>query len=216
MSDGFDMTSSHGLRGRGVLAFALLVGLAAVPLAANFLVFKPRNAEIAQARSEIAAKQARLTTLRELTARIGDLGREIDARRTELALLEERLPDSEGLDGLLKEITRIAQRVALSVRTVRGDKPLTAGAAMEVPLALVVEGDFASVYDFVLALESLPRITRIQSMKVTLLGADPHAVVSHTSTGPRLRGEISLSVYFGTARPPAAAVASANSGGESR
>lgn len=191
--------------GRGTLGVALLAGLLAVPLLANYLVFAPRNDEITAARREIEAKQTRLTSLRELTARIGDLGREIDARRSELARLEERLPESEDLDGLLKEITRIAQRSDLAVRTVKGEKPVVAGPAMEIPLSLALEGDFGGLYDFLLALESLPRITRVQSMKVSALGADPHrpapgtgskAAPGATQPGAAIRAEISLSVYF--------------------
>jgi Tfp pilus assembly protein PilO len=192
--------------GRGGLGIALLAGLVAVPIVANFLVFAPRNDEIAAARHEIAAKQTRLTGLRELTARIGDLGREIDERRSELAQLEERLPESEDLDGLLKEITRIAQRCNLAVRTVKGDRPVAAGPAMEVPLSLALEGDFGGFYDFLLALESQPRITRVQKMKVGVIGADPHA---HESMAGKqaIRAELGLSVYFSA---PAAAAAAAD------
>ncbi|MEY3143439.1 MAG: type 4a pilus biosis protein PilO [Planctomycetota bacterium] len=196
--------------GRGTLGVAVLVGLLAVPLFANYLVFAPRNEEIAAARREIESKQTRLTSLRELTARIGDLGREIDARRSELAQLEERLPESEDLDGLLKEITRIAQRSDLAVRTVKGEKPIIAGPAMEVPLSLALEGEFGGLYDFLLALESLPRITRVQSMKVQALGADPHAAASRTSTaGTSIRAEIGLSVYFSVPAAHAAPAADA-------
>lgn len=192
--------------GRGALGIALLVGLVAVPILANYLVFAPRNEAIKAARREIDAKQTRLTSLRELTARIGDLGREIEARRSELEQLEERLPESEDLDGLLKEITRIAQRSNLAVRTVKGDKPVAAGPAMEVPLALALEGDFGGLYDFLLALESLPRITRVQSMKVSVLGPDPHAVATATGASA-IRAEVGIAVYFSA---PAAAAAAPN------
>ena len=188
--------------GRGALGIALLIGLVAVPLIANYLVFAPRNEAIAAARREIDAKQTRLTGLRELTARIGDLGREIDERRSELEQLEERLPEGEDLDGLLKEITRIAQRCDLAVRTVKGDKPVVSGPAMEVPLTLALEGEFGGLYDFLLAVEALPRITRVQSMKVGVLGQDPHAAATGGSGGA-IRAEVGLAVYFSA--PPAAA-----------
>ena len=190
-------------RRRGLLGPLLLLAFAAVPIAANYVVFAPRNTEIEAARREIASKQARLVGLRELTARIGDLGREIEARELELAELEERLPEREELDGLLKEITRIAQRVDLAVRTVKSDKPVVAGAAMEVPLALALEGEFAALYDFLLAVEALPRITRVQSMKVSALGADPHSAGKRRSAPAEhgIRAEIGLSVYFSA--PPA-------------
>lgn len=196
--------------GRRLLGPALLFALAAVPIAANYVVFAPRNDEIEAARREICSKEARLVGLRELTSRIGDLGREIDARESELARLDARLPEREDVDGLLKEITRIAQQVDLSVRTVKGDRPVAAGAAMEVPLSLVLEGSFDALYDFLLALEALPRITRIQSMKVAAIGADPHAIAGRGGGGGRggVRAELGLSVYFSA---PAAAASGADS-----
>ena len=191
--------------GGRLLGPALLFALAAVPIAANYVVFAPRNDEIEAARREIAAKEARLVGLRELTARIGDLGREIDARESELRELDARLPEREDVDGLLKEITRIAQEVDLAVRTVKGDRPVAAGAAMEVPLSLVLEGGFEALYDFLIALEALPRITRIQSMKVAAIGADPHAAAGRRGASgvTGVRAELGLSVYFSA--PSAAA-----------
>jgi Tfp pilus assembly protein PilO len=198
--------------GRRLLGPALLLALAAVPIAANYVVFAPRNEEIEAARREISSKEARLVGLRELTARIGDLGREIDARENELARLDARLPEREDVDGLLKEITRIAQQVDLAVRTVKGDRPVAAGAAMEVPLSLVLEGSFDALYDFLLALEALPRITRIQSMKVAAIGSDPHAIAGRRGApgSAGVRAELGLSVYFSAPRAaPSGADASA-------
>ena len=200
------MNASESSRGRRMFGVAFLAGLAIVPIAAYFLVFAPRNEEIAGARREITVKQARLAGLRELTARIGDLGREIESRRSELAQLDERLPASEGLDGLLKEITRIAQRADLSVRTVKGEKPVAAGPAMEVPLTLALEGDFAGLYDFLIAVESLPRITRIEGLKVTALAGDARAKDRLEREGDGLvRAELTLAVYFSAQKVAATA-----------
>jgi Tfp pilus assembly protein PilO len=178
----------------GTLLLGALVGM---PVAAYVFVFAPRNEEIANARAEIRNKEARLTSLRQLNAQIGDLGREIEDRQVELTRLNERLPDQEGLDGLLKELTRIAQRTGVSVRTVKGDRPVSAGMAMEVPLNLSIEGDFGGFYEFLLAVEGLPRITRLQSMRITRLGSDPHRKSKPTHAAPgEIRAELTLAIYF--------------------
>lgn len=180
---------------RRLLRVVLLAALAAVPLAAYALVFKPRNEEIARAKTEIAEKEARLVGLRELTREIGDLGREIDARNAELARLSERLPDHESLDGLLKDVNRIAREAALTVRTVRGDRPVPAGPAREIPLHLVMEGGFLDFYRFLTELEALPRITRVRTLKVAALGDDPHASRAAGPGSGDVRVELTLSVY---------------------
>jgi len=191
-----------------LLGTLLLGALVALPVAAYVFVFAPRNEEIARVRAEIRNKEARLASLRQLNSQIGDLGREIEDRQLELSRLNERLPDQEGLDGLLKEINRIAQRTGVSVRTVKGDRPVSAGPAMELPLNLAVEGGFGGYYEFLQGIESLPRITRIHGMRVTRLGADPHRkqrgpVAAHGD----VRAEMTLSIYFNApaaAAPPAA------------
>ncbi|MBI1304297.1 MAG: type 4a pilus biogenesis protein PilO [Phycisphaera sp.] len=194
----------------GTLLLGALVGM---PVAAYVFVFAPRNEEIASARAEIRNKEARLASLRQLNSQIGDLGREIEDRQVELAKLNERLPDQEGLDGLLKELTRIAQRTGVSVRTVKGDKPLSAGAAMEIPLNLTVEGDFGGYYEFLLAVEGLPRITRVQSMRITRLGSDPHRKSKPTHAAPgEIRAELTLSIYFNASAASASAAAAATGG----
>jgi len=180
---------------RRPLRIALLAALAAVPLAAYMLVFKPRNEEIARAKAEIAEKEARLVGLRELTREIGDLGREIDARNAELARLAERLPDHESLDGLLKDVNRVARETAVTVRTVRGDRPVRAGPAREIPLHLVMEGDFLDFYRFLTEVEALPRITCVRALTVMALGNDPHASRAVGPGSGDVRVELTLSVY---------------------
>ena len=52
----------------GIREFIFFVVLLAVSVASFFYVFKPRNVQIAQARSEIALKQSRLDTLAAVAA----------------------------------------------------------------------------------------------------------------------------------------------------
>ena len=48
----------------------------------------------------------------------------------------------------------------------KGEKPIAAGLAMEQPLDVEITGDFDGFYTFLLALEQLPRITRISNMEI--------------------------------------------------
>ena len=193
------MSSERFLRDGAILA--ILVG---VPLASYFLVFSPRNVEIDAARSEISAKRARLGDLNRLTARLGDLGREIEDRRDELERLDQKLPDREGIDGILEQVTQLAQKSALSVRSVKGDAPVAAGLAMELPLKMVIEGGFDGFYQFLLDVETLPRITRIHALKLSKPGAGPRAQPVDPASG-EIRAEFTLSIYFDGAESPAAA-----------
>ena len=196
------MTSQH----RGMRDLAFVAVLIAVPIASYFFVFKPRNEEIAKARAEINAKQVRLENLRRLTSRIGDLGREIVEREEELERLNQKLPDREGVDRILEQVTQLAQKSNLAVRSVKGEKVVPAGMAMELPLKTTIEGNFDGFYQFLLDVEALPRITRVHSMKISKLGMGPRDNPDEM-VGGSMRAEFTLSIYFndGTANAATAA-----------
>lgn len=180
---------------RGLRDLAFVAVLIAVPIASYFFVFQPRNEEIAKARAEISAKNVRLENLRRLTGRIGDLGREIVEREEELDRLNQKLPDREGVDRILEQVTQLAQKSNLLVRSVKGEKVVPAGMAMELPLKTTIEGNFDGFYQFLLDVEGLPRITRVHQMKITKLGMGPRDNPEETVTGS-MRAEFTLSIYF--------------------
>ena len=192
---------------RGLRDLAFVAVLMAVPIASYFFVFAPRNDEIAKARAEISAKNVRLENLRRLTSRIGDLGREIVEREEELERLNQKLPDREGVDRILEQVTQLAQKSNLAVRSVKGEKVVPAGMAMELPLKTTIEGNFDGFYQFLLDVEALPRITRVHSMKISKLGMGPRDNPDEM-VGGSMRAEFTLSIYFndttGSAAAPAA------------
>ena len=180
---------------RGLRDLAFVAVLMAVPIASYFFVFAPRNAEIAKARADISAKNVRLENLRRLTSRIGDLGREIVEREEELERLNQKLPDREGVDRILEQVTQLAQKSNLAVRSVKGEKVVPAGMAMELPLKTTIEGNFDGYYQFLLDVEALPRITRVHQMKITKLGMWPRDD-ANAMVGGSMRAEFTLSIYF--------------------
>jgi type IV pilus assembly protein PilO len=191
---------------RGMRDLAFVAVLIAVPIASYFFVFKPRNEEIAKARAEINAKQVRLENLRRLTSRIGDLGREIVEREEELERLNQKLPDREGVDRILEQVTQLAQKSNLAVRSVKGEKVAPAGMAMELPLKTVIEGNFDGFYQFLLDVEALPRITRVHQMKISKLGMGPRDNADEM-VGGSMRAEFTLSIYFNDGTANAATTA---------
>ena len=191
---------------RGLRDLAFVAVLMAVPIASYFFVFAPRNDEIAKARAEISAKNVRLENLRRLTSRIGDLGREIVEREEELERLNQKLPDREGVDRILEQVTQLAQKSNLAVRSVKGEKVVPAGMAMELPLKTTIEGNFDGYYQFLLDVEALPRITRVHQMKITKLGMGPRDD-ANAMVGGSMRAEFTLSIYFNVGSANAAIAA---------
>ncbi|MDZ4756468.1 MAG: type 4a pilus biogenesis protein PilO [Phycisphaerae bacterium] len=174
--------------------------LLAVPIASYFFVFGPRNNQIKAAKVEMLRKETRLAELRKLTSRIGDLDREIVNWEEALKRLGEKLPDEEGIDAILGQITEIAKTNKLMVRSVKGEKTIPAAMAWELPLRTTVEGSFDGFYQFLLDIEALPRITRVHSMKMSRL--EPSKGDERPITPGTMKAEFVLSIYFDAGDQP--------------
>ncbi len=171
---------------RQAFFFAVLI---AVPVASFFFVFKPQNAEIAQARKEIEHKQAHLKQLREATRQTEDLQRANEEIRESIQAIEQRLPTGKEMDDVLRQVSQIAGRSGLQLPVFRkSNQPLPAGLAMEQPIEVEINGDFDGFYEFLLELERLPRITRIPDLTIER--------VEDENADGRMTAEFTLSIYY--------------------
>lgn len=148
---------------RETLFFLLLL---AMPVAAYFFVFEPRNQQIAEARKEIRQKQQKLEQLEAATKNIADLGVEIDRLAQAIDLFEEKLPAEREVEVILKQVWQLAARQRLIPKSIRTDKPITNAQYHEQPILMTIVGDFDGFYQFLLDLEKLQRITRVPQMKL--------------------------------------------------
>lgn len=177
---------------REVIFFLVLL---AVPVASYFYVFKPRNDEIHRANDEISMKQSRLDTLAAVTAKIQDIGLEIERGRESVMMIEAKLPSAQDVEGILEQVWQTARRNALTLVSVKSEKPVPAALYMEQPLKVAMEGQFDGFYQFLLELETLPRITRVHQMKIEK--AKPATTDKADSLPPgSMKAEFILSIYF--------------------
>ena len=150
----------------GTREMVFLLVLAAIPVAAWFFVFEPRNQDIEQSRREIAQMESTLVRLDQLTEEVGDVRTAIDEAELRLADFRRNIPDANEVDDMLAEIHRIGERNALGISSIRAlNRSETQGYA-EIPLSLEIDGSFRGIYRFLLDLERLPRITRVRDLKL--------------------------------------------------
>ena len=176
---------------REVVFFLVLL---VVPVASYFYVFQPRNAEIKQAQIEVESKQAKLDKLREVSEKIDDIGLAIDRGRAAIQLVETKLPSARDVEVILEDVWELAAASRLNVRSVKSERPVPAAGYMEQPLRIVMEGQFEGFYEFLLALESLPRITRIHEMKLERQAAGRRG--DQGESNGVMKAEFVLSIYF--------------------
>ncbi len=170
----------------GIREAILVVLLLAMPAAAYFLVFQPRNAQISEARREIAAKQGKLKQLETATRTISDLGTEIDRLTGAIELFEQKLPAEREVEVILKEVWEMAARAKLVPKSVRTDKPVAAAAYSELPIRMTLVGDFDGFYNFILDLEKVSRITQTPKLQIKKINSDEG----------QLQADVVLSIFF--------------------
>lgn len=183
----------------GVRELIFLVVLLVVPVASYVYVFKPRNVEIREAQLEVELKRTKLTQLSELSRRLDDINLAIQKGREAIELIEAKLPSQQDVEVILEDVWQLAKKFRLEVKSVKSENPLPAALYMEQPLKVSMEGNFEGFYQFLLALERLPRITRIHQMKLERGGSSGGRRNKRDLSSSELKAAFTLSIYF---QPP--------------
>lgn len=161
--------------------------LAGIPVASYFAVFKPQNAQIESAKLEIEHKKSLLEKLREATAQSEDLAAANAQVKDSIAAIEAKLPTTKEMDNILRQVAAIADKNSLRIPNFKKeDKALAAGLAMEQPIDVEITGNFDGFYSFLLELEQLPRITRLQDLEISRNG----------DIDGEMKAKLTLSIYY--------------------
>jgi len=157
---------------------AILLGLlVAIPIGSWWLVLRPRNEQIEQARQDIDQKRSRLLKMSRADEAIDALNDDIAQYNEAIEFFRSKLPQEKEMDQVLREVWRLAQTHQLSTKSIRTLRQSGAvstvaptGPYAEQPIALELEGRFTEgLYPFLLDLENMPRIARIHRMKIAQL-----------------------------------------------
>lgn len=170
----------------GTRELVLFLTVLLLPVVSYFTIFQPQNTRIDAAKAEITHKQDMLTQLRRETARSKDLEAVNGSLQERIGEIEARLPTNKEVDQIVRQISQLAVEVGLQPPSLKSDKPLAAARYREQPLIIETKGSFNGYYQFLLALERLPRITRLVDMKITEARQDDTEV----------KAEFTLSIYF--------------------
>ena len=97
---------------------------------------------------------------------------------------------------ILEDVWELAAISRLTVKSIKSEKPVPAAGYMEQPLKVAMEGRFEGFYSFLLALEGLPRITRIHEMKLERKSGGRKGKGNEDDSGGVMTAEFVLSIYF--------------------
>ena len=146
---------------RKAVFFALILGLTVVGYQC---MIKPANKNLAEAKSRVDMKIAKLGEYEKATAAAEDLTKQLEQLEEAIAFFESRLPPKSKIDEVLRQVTVIAQKEGLTPKTIRTLASKDNGAYIEQPLKMELEGNFNAFYSFLLELEKLPRIMKIREL----------------------------------------------------
>ncbi len=180
----------------GVRELLFLFVLLAMPIASFVYVFKPRNDDIRQAKQEIEAKQAKLDKLAAIQQQLKDVGLAIERGRESIELIEAKLPSQRDVEVILEQIWQLASRNGLVQKSLKSERSVLAAGYMELPLKVVMEGEFGGFYAFLLELENLQRITRLHKLRLRTTGTMDGGSSRGGTPAGWMKIEFTLSIYF--------------------
>ena len=158
----------------GIREIVFIIILTAIPVGAWWFVFRPADARDAEMMKQIETRQQKLHALNRATATIGNLKMEIASLEEAIKFFRSKLPSEKEIDKVLQEVWRLAEANQLTTKSIRTIKVQSAAVTLtdpngpyaEQPILIKLEGPFTGFYGFLLALESQPRIMRIQQMSI--------------------------------------------------
>ncbi|QQE12006.1 type 4a pilus biogenesis protein PilO [Planctomycetota bacterium] len=170
----------------GTRELIFIVLLIAMPVASYMFVFKPRSERVEEARAEILKKQAKLNLLEEATRNTDSINDEIEKLTNAIDLFEQKLPAQQEVEVILSEVWNLADKHNLVQKSFRTEKIVGKAHYAEVPIKMVILGDFDGFYNFLIELEKLPRITQLPEVKLEKV----------ENEDGQMKADLVLNIYF--------------------
>lgn len=146
------------------LLFTLI--MVALLAGAWYFVFKKATERIARLREDTQTKQAQLDHVERALREIHDVEQEMKDLKRKADIFENKLPAAGDVQVILSQITEYGRKNQLDVKAVRTQKSEKMGNYMEDQMAMTLTGDFKRLYQFLIDIERMDRITRIGQMQL--------------------------------------------------
>lgn len=107
------------------------------------------------------------------------------------------IPEDSDVAGLMRLLSETLDELGLSQRDITTRPPKDYGDATSMPVTVVLNGPFTSIYDAVTRIEAMPRLVRIERLRITSdqpRHADPKSAASDL-TG-KVRAEFSVDAFY--------------------
>jgi type IV pilus assembly protein PilO len=162
----------------GALPLALVGG------AGYYLAIAPLEARVATLRGQRASQQAEITRMRAMAADLARLRRQATEIERQVEVAKAKLPTEREIPSLYRTLSEAAVQSGLAVTLFQPQGARVRDFYSEIPIALVAEGGYHDVGDFVARVAALARATTIGELKLTGAAAEhpPSGAVAASRT----------------------------------
>ncbi|MEK6531554.1 MAG: type 4a pilus biogenesis protein PilO [Deltaproteobacteria bacterium] len=150
----------------GVLA---AINVVIIGLLAWFLLI-PKYQDIRKLRVQLSELNVKLNESRLIAADIPKFQQEMADLETRHKEAVSQLPNEKEIPDLIESISDAGRSSGLKIDLFKPQKEVKRGFYAEVPVNMIVEGKYESLYNFSIKIGALPRIVNIGNLDITSLG----------------------------------------------
>lgn len=145
------------------------VNLAVIGLIYWFLI-GPKYTELTALKVQLQELTTKLNENRQIAADIPKYIRDKEDMEKKLEAAVAQLPNAKEIPDLIDAISRSGEKAGLKILLFRPGREVKKGFYAEVPVNMVVEGRYESLYDFSVKIGNLPRIVNLGGMDIASTG----------------------------------------------
>ena len=163
-----------------------------------FAVFiAPQQARVAKLRSELILEKQRVLIIENYSLAHPDASQHAAELNRKINHSNQLLPGSADISGFLMHLEQIGKASSVQITQIQPGAPVNKSSYQEIPITMIVKGNYFQVLDFLSRMEGVNRFNSILSMGIQ-------------SKAGILEGKVVLNVYaFGAAQATATSNAAA-------
>jgi type IV pilus assembly protein PilO len=165
----------------GILAgIAVLIGAAYY-----FGYYQGEHEKLMTLRTQELELQRKLSEVRSIAANIGAFEAEITQLQAQLAVALRQLPNEKQLEVLLADISNLGKTAGIKIKSFKRENEVMHDFYAEVPISVVLEGNFHEIARFFDSVARLPRIVNMGELDLKVgsaSAADTRLIVSGKAT----------------------------------
>jgi len=130
-----------------------------------FGFYEAKAEELQRLQAQELELQRKLSEVRSVAANIAAFEAEIETLETKLKTALLQLPNQKQLEVLLTDISNLGKKAGVEIRSFKRNKEVVYDFYAEVPIDLVLEGEYHQIGKFFELMAKLPRIVNMGELK---------------------------------------------------